>query len=82
MLDSYRQQQQKSKALHITIPSWLIGLFAQVGDFYSASPLCSDTLTMLNAGNTGDAKLFTKLLGRSPRSYRQFIQPGSDNESP
>ena len=82
MLDSYRQQLRKSKALHITIPSWLIGLFAQAGDFIPTSPLCSDTLTMLNAGNTGNDEAFTKLLGRSPKSYRQFIQSGSDFESP
>lgn len=73
MLDSYRQQMQHSKALHISIPSFLIGLSARVGDFIPASPLCSDTLTMLNAGNTGDASDFIQLLGRTPRSYRTFI---------
>ena len=82
MLDSYRHQQGKSKALHVTIPSWLVGLFAQVGDLIPSSPLCSDTLTMLNAGNTGDASAFMKLLGRTPRSYRQFIGQGRDYESP
>jgi uncharacterized protein YbjT (DUF2867 family) len=73
MLDSYRQQLQHSKAFHIGIPSFLVGLSARVGDYIPASPLCSDTLTMLNAGNTGDAAGFTELLGRSPRSYRTFV---------
>jgi uncharacterized protein YbjT (DUF2867 family) len=73
MLDCYRQQMKHSEALHISIPSFLIGLSARVGDFIPASPLCSDTLTMLNAGNTADATEFTQLLGRPPRSYRQFI---------
>lgn len=73
MLDSYRQQMGHSKALHLRIPSILVGLSARMGDFIPASPLCSDTLTMLNAGNTGDATGFTKLLGRSPRSYRAFV---------
>ena len=73
MLDSYRQQLQHSKALHISIPSFLIGLSARMGDFIPASPLCSDTLTMLNAGNTADVTEFTNLLGRSPRSYKTFV---------
>ncbi|MEQ1544310.1 NAD(P)H-binding protein [Methyloglobulus sp.] len=73
MLDSYRQQMKHSKALHISIPAFLVGLSARIGDFIPASPLCSDTLTMLNAGNTGDATEFTKLLGHAPRSYRTFI---------
>jgi uncharacterized protein YbjT (DUF2867 family) len=73
MLDSYRQQMGHSKALHLRIPSILVGLSARVGDFMPTSPLCSDTLTMLNAGNTGDATGFTKLLGRSPRSYQAFV---------
>jgi uncharacterized protein YbjT (DUF2867 family) len=73
MLDSYRQQLGHSNALHISIPAFLVGLSARVGDFIPASPLCSDTLTMLNAGNTGDVSEFAKLLGRSPRSYRTFM---------
>ena len=73
MLDNYRQQLGHANALHISVPSFLVGLSARIGDFIPASPLCSDTLTMLNAGNTGDATEFTKLLGHPPRSYRTFI---------
>ncbi len=73
MLDSYRHQLKKANALHISIPSFLVALTAKVGDFIPASPLCSDTLKMLNAGNTGDPADFTRLLGRQPRSYRAFI---------
>ncbi len=73
MLDSYRQQLHHSKAIHISIPSFLVELSARVGDAIPASPLCSDTLTMLNAGNTANATEFTELLGRPPRSYRDFI---------
>ncbi len=73
MLDSYRQQLHHSKALHISIPAFFVGVSARIGDFIPASPLCSDTLTMLNAGNTGDVTVFTELLGRSPRSYRTFV---------
>jgi len=81
MLDSYRQQLGHSKALHISISSFFVGLSARVGDLIPASPLCSDTLTMLNAGNTGDAKGFTELLGRPPKSYRSFIKPDDSNAS-
>jgi uncharacterized protein YbjT (DUF2867 family) len=73
MLDSYCQQLQHPKALHISIPSFLVGLSARMGDFIPASPLCSDTLKMLNAGNTADVKGFAQLLGRPPRSYQTFI---------
>ena len=74
MLDSYRQQLGHSEAIHLSIPAFLIGLSARVGDFIPASPLCSDTLTMLNAGNTGDGTAFSQLLGRLPKSYRTFIK--------
>lgn len=73
MLDSYRQQLQHSQALHVNIPAFLIKLSALMGDVIPASPLCSDTLTMLNAGNTADSAAFTQLLGRPPKSYQTFI---------
>ena len=74
MLDSYRQQLHQANAFHISIPGFMVKLSAKLGDFIPASPLCSDTLKMLNAGNTGDSSDFAKLLGRLPRSYRQFIK--------
>lgn len=73
MLDSYRQQQGNGNALHISMPYYLVKLAAKIGDFIPASPLASDTLTMLMAGNTADAAEFTKLLGRAPRSFRTFL---------
>lgn len=73
MLDSYRQQLGHGSALHITLPSLLVRTAALIGDHIPASPLCSDTLTMLNAGSTTDASGFSRLLGRTPRSYREFI---------
>ncbi|MCK9189901.1 NAD-dependent epimerase/dehydratase family protein [Acidithiobacillus sp.] len=73
MLDSYRQQLGYGSALHISIPSLLVKMAARIGDHIPASPLCSDTLKMLSAGNTADAASFAKLLGRAPRSYREFI---------
>lgn len=73
MLDSYRQQSGRGKALHIPVPGVLVKLGARIGDFVPFSPLCTDTLTMLNAGNTGDNAGLTALLGRSPLSLGEFI---------
>ena len=81
MLDSYRAQMQRSKAWHLAMPAFAMRLAARVGDVIPASPLCSDTLTMLSAGNTGDASCFADLLGRMPRSYRDFIQQRMHDET-
>lgn len=73
MLDSYRQQLGKGNALHISIPYPLVKLAAKMGNVIPVSPLCSDTLTMLMAGNTADSTDFAKLLGRKPKSFTEFI---------
>ncbi len=73
MLDSYRAQMGHGAALHVAMPAFAMRLAARVGDHIPASPLCSDTLAMLAAGNTAPAEEFTRLLGRAPRSYRAFI---------
>ncbi len=73
MLDSYRQQRGRGGALHIPVPAMLVNLGARIGDLLPFSPLCTDTLTMLNAGNTGDNRAFAGLLGRPPRSYSDFL---------
>ena len=77
MLDSYRAQMLRPQAWHIAMPSFFMRLAARAGDLIPTSPLCSDTLTMLAAGNIGDATDFTHLLGYAPRSYRTFIEQGS-----
>jgi uncharacterized protein YbjT (DUF2867 family) len=76
MLDSYRQQSGRGKALHVHVPGVFVTLGAKVGDCVPFSPLCSDTLAMLNAGNTGDNAAFARLLGRAPRNYSEFIGTG------
>ncbi|WP_394753595.1 NAD(P)H-binding protein [Crenothrix sp.] len=73
MLDSYRKQLHHSEAVHVYIPGILIKLTALMGDVIPASPLCSDTLAMLNAGNEADSTAFSHLLGHPPRSYQNFI---------
>lgn len=73
MLDSYRAQMGHGAACHLSMPGALMRLAARIGDFIPSSPLCSDTLTMLIAGNAADVSAFAELLGRTPRSYREFI---------
>ena len=73
MLDSYRRQMGLSPALHVPVPRFMVRLAALAGDRVPSSPLCSDTFAMLAAGNTAPAADFAGLLGRAPRSYREFI---------
>ncbi len=73
MLDSYREQLQRRPALHVAMPSVFVRITARIGDFIPSSPMCSDTYRMLAAGNTADAQQFATMLGRAPRSYRDFI---------
>lgn len=73
MLDSYRAQMHRRPAWHIYVPAFMMHLAARTGDAIPASPLCSDTLTMLLAGNTAETSRFAQLLGRNPQSYRTFI---------
>lgn len=73
MLDSYRAQLQLRPAYHLTMPRWMVFLMAKLGDFVPTSPLCSDTRTMMDAGNTASAADFARLLNRSPRSFQTFI---------
>ncbi|MEY4643150.1 MAG: hypothetical protein RLZZ227_3144 [Pseudomonadota bacterium] len=74
MLDSYRRQLGYGPALHMHVPGFMVKLGARLGDLVPASPLCTDTLTMLNAGNTGDNQRFAQLLGRQPLGCGDFIK--------
>ena len=73
MLDSYREQMHRRPAWHVALPSAFVKLTAMIGDYIPSSPMCSDTYAMLSAGNTADMAGFQKLLGRTPKSYREFI---------
>lgn len=73
MLDSYRRQLGRGAALHLHVPGLFVRLGARLGDFIPALPLCTDTLRMLNMGNTGDNAAFVRLLGREPLHYSRFI---------
>lgn len=80
MLDSYRRQMGMNPAWHLDMPRWLLKPVARLGDYFSASPLCRDTLAMLASANTADACEFGKLLGRTPISYRAFLNAPAHHE--
>lgn len=73
MLDSYRKQLGHGPALHVAMPGFMVRMAARIGDHIPSSPLCSDTLAMLNAGSTASTESFSRLLARAPRSYWAFI---------
>ncbi len=73
MLDSYRMQMHLGPALHVALPRPMVRLMARAGDCIPSAPLCSDTYAMMAAGNTASPDGFAALLGRAPRSYREFI---------
>ena len=74
MLDSYRTQLGYRSAWHIPIPESLVQFAAKIGDQIPSSPLCSETLTMMEAGNAADASGFAQLLKCDPMSYHEFIR--------
>lgn len=73
MLASYRRQLGHRPAWQFGVPGVLVRLGARCGDLVPASPLCTETLRMLEAGSTGDNRDFAALLGRAPRSVHAFI---------
>jgi len=73
MLDSYREQLGYRPAWHVAMPAMFVRLAARAGDLIPSSPLCSDTFTMLAAGNTASSYGYSKLLGRRPLGIREFI---------
>lgn len=75
LLASYRSQLGRKPARVLPLPRGLLQLAARLGDRFPSSLLCSDTLRMLEAGNTADPAPFTRLLGRSPLGFREFIHP-------
>ena len=81
MLDSYREQLHRRPAWHVAMPSGIAHLTARAGDYIPCSPLCSDTFTMLSAGNTASATGFCKLLKREPKSFQNFVVQAGDHHA-
>jgi uncharacterized protein YbjT (DUF2867 family) len=73
LIASYRAQRGSSAPWILAVPKIMLNTMAWFGDRIPALPVGSDTLAMLAAGSTGNGDRFVKLLGRAPRSYREFL---------
>jgi uncharacterized protein YbjT (DUF2867 family)/uncharacterized membrane protein YphA (DoxX/SURF4 family) len=60
----------------LNIPMPLVSLAARAGNLLSGALLDSETLAMLERGNTASAQPLEQLLGRRPRTVLKFIAPG------
>lgn len=75
MLADFRRAMGFPPAPCLTVPAALMGLMARVLGRLPGSLLTPDTWKMLQAGNTGDAAVVTRLLGRAPLPLASFIAP-------
>ncbi|WP_322044483.1 SDR family oxidoreductase [Paraburkholderia sp. J67] len=73
MLAIYREALGFAPAPRIGLPAALIGAAAALLDRVPGSMLTCDTWRMLQAGSTADVAATAKVLGRLPRSLREFI---------
>lgn len=62
------------RTIEISLPQPLVRLAAHIGDHLPSMPLSSETLAMLERGNTGDADAIERVLGRAPRPPEAFIR--------
>jgi uncharacterized protein YbjT (DUF2867 family) len=73
-LAALREAMQLGRARFVAMPRTLMRLLAQLGQLTGRGLLDRDTLAMLEAGNTGDAALTHRLLGRPPRAPQELIR--------
>lgn len=71
---SLRQQCGRSPARVLRLPSVLTQLSARMGDLVPSVPWCSEAVTMLHTGNTGDPAPLAQLLGRPAVHYSQLVR--------
>ncbi len=63
-------------ARFLPVPMAVMRVAAAAGKWLPDSPLDTDTLAMLERGNTAAAADTEAILGRSPRAVRSFVEPG------
>lgn len=73
VLRSYRAALGLPPARELRIPATCIGMAARLAGWLPGALLTPDTWTMLQAGNTGDPRAITDLLGRAPRGISDFV---------
>lgn len=72
-LEKLRWQMRLGQAHFLPVPMQLVKLAARFGSLMPASLLDSDTLYMLERGNTASASALAALLQRAPMPVEQFI---------
>lgn len=75
MLKIYRESLGLGKAPMLPMPVALMRFVARVGDVIQRGSLSTETLEMLLRGNTASAQAMQEILGRPPRSPKDFISP-------
>jgi hypothetical protein len=74
LISSYRTQRGGRAPWVLAVPGLMLRAMAWLGDRIPAMPIGTDTLTMLASGSSGHVEKFSELLGRAPRSYREFLR--------
>lgn len=73
MLSVYRRALGLGRAWLLPVPMPLVRLAAVAGDLTHAGSLSTETLGMLQRGNTGSDAALRRCLGRAPRAPEAFI---------
>ena len=79
MLSHYRHAMQLAPSLFIAIPMPLMRLGASVANFLPQKIFTSETLNMLEQGNTADSTDFSHYLGRAPKGVSAWFNEQSAN---
>lgn len=76
MLETYRCSLRLGKTVMLPVPLALMRLVARAGDVLKGGSLSTETLQMLLKGSAASAQTMEEILGRPPRSLKDFIPPG------
>ena len=76
---SLRQALGLGPARVLNVPLPLVSLAARAGTLLPGALLDSETLAMLERGNTAPSRPLELLLGRAPRPVMNFIEPGEQH---
>ncbi|MGL4635767.1 MAG: SDR family oxidoreductase [Beijerinckiaceae bacterium] len=77
LLQHYRCWLGFGQARFLSVPIAIMRIFGRVGDLAKDSPIATNSLKQMIAGNAGDSAVFEKAIGFRPRSLTQAL-----NESP
>jgi uncharacterized protein YbjT (DUF2867 family) len=75
MLARYRSLMGMGDAQFLPMPLTLVRLAARAGDWLKSGALSSETMQMLEKGNTGPVEPLQAILGRKPRALEAFLHP-------